>query len=374
MSLRTMAAMFDARSPSTSPGIGDAYRRQSLLRRLLLYAKSSEQEATENFTTEALAGAIRQSAEPMAQALAKAGAISGSSVRFSTVMTQVGLSGTGIVDLILGGDDGSGPIECLIEVKVGSGESGDQLQRYRNYIDAQNDLTRRVLVVLSREPIATNVDHRPLSWRDIWTAVTPQTTTRGSIWRDLKTFLEEIGMADDTGMAISAGEAASLGSAAGLCRKTTAILDDVLNHWRPTYPGIWPASVRQILAREFANDGRLVVIAGASTSPMWLYLGAIDEGNEAWATVWVEVRDRRAPVVDRLREAIGRGDVPNGWRGQIDRPEILITQERLVTLPDRLTAVAWFNARIQELGAADVMSAIALPPSGAEKGGGSVEA
>ncbi|MHB8960534.1 MAG: hypothetical protein ACYDAN_12995 [Candidatus Limnocylindrales bacterium] len=100
----------------------------STLARLFAYAKSSKSEALDNFTTEALASAIRDDFRPFVPVLVDAGLLRyDEEPRTVGVETQVAVTGAGIVDLDLVLEGEGWLAEVWIEVKVFAGESAEQL-------------------------------------------------------------------------------------------------------------------------------------------------------------------------------------------------------------------------------------------------------
>jgi hypothetical protein len=123
----------------------------SLFGRLFRYARSTETDQLENFTTEALAAAIREQPTPFLATLAEHGIPAAlPSARTSVlVTTQEAVAGVGIVDLVVRLFDGTSlRQEVWVEVKVWAPESGDQLARYRAHLLSRPDGDRCTLVTL----------------------------------------------------------------------------------------------------------------------------------------------------------------------------------------------------------------------------------
>lgn len=201
---------------------------------LLRYARSSEIEATEDFTTEALAACIRSDPAPVLFLLERLSVIgSAGEVAEVVALTQVMEVGAGIIDLVLQLRLPDRLMEVWIEVKVAAGESGNQIDNYRRFIESQPDGLRPQLVTLSRWPIRPDPD---LTWL-AWQAVRAQALTSAEpYWRDLAAFLEDIDMADEFDAPTTSREAASLADAARLLGKTGRILLPVFDQARRSGP------------------------------------------------------------------------------------------------------------------------------------------
>ena len=128
----------------------------STLDRLYSYAKSTGAGARENFTTEALAGLIHDDPAPILRVLRDGGHLPLGKPSDIALDTQVVLPGAGVLDLVLVIVIDGRRYELWIEVKVNAGESGTQLDAYRDH--------------LARIP-ANHLGHLQLQ-RQIWNAET----------------------------------------------------------------------------------------------------------------------------------------------------------------------------------------------------------
>ena len=135
MSLRAQPVL----SPTAVESIpAEQYRTRSRLGRLYLYSKDTAFTAQENFTTEALALAVLESAQPMLRAIRRMSTVAECPFAFKSVVslrprTQVYTPGGGFLDLVLDAFDANHFVvgEAWVEVKVGAPESGTQLDAYR---------------------------------------------------------------------------------------------------------------------------------------------------------------------------------------------------------------------------------------------------
>jgi hypothetical protein len=236
----------------------------STLKRLYDYAKVATSEPLENFTTEALAGAIRADPAPILDALGRRGIIAPDLVRDVAAFTQVYVSVAdryGYLDLMLQLELPPGPHEVWFENKTGSPEGVGQLAFYRAVIDANAaDGVERHLVALAPYAISRDQHHVFVSWQEVATAARMHATS--PFWHDLVEFLEEIGMTEESTLPVTAREAAAVTDAHRLFTKTKAVLTRV-NAWAREHITDWPGDawwkdgqIRGGMLRQFAEKGR----------------------------------------------------------------------------------------------------------------------
>lgn len=193
----------------------------STLSRLFAYARTPDSDPRENFTTEALAGAIRSDPQPMLAALARHGIIDPDAVDTCDPYTQAFHPGAGTIDLMLQLSVGGEAREVWVEVKVDAPESGVQLDNYQAFIDA-GDLPRE-LIVLAKDSLAGRESMTTLRWREV-ASLASTLAPDSRPWSDLVTYLEEIGMTEHSTYPISLREAASLEDAWGLFQKAASAI------------------------------------------------------------------------------------------------------------------------------------------------------
>jgi hypothetical protein len=211
---------------------------RSTLSRLFEYAKVYPSEPRENFTTGALAGAIRHDPAPFLAVLGDAGLLAPSEVVRCQPFTQVAFAGAGTIDLVLQVETLARVFELWIEVKVDAPESGDQLRSYHRYIATHEHQLSRVLAVLSKDGLDTDLPLTQLRWRDLARTIARQ-AAHDTVWADLADYLEEIRMTDGATFPITVREAAALEDAVSLVRKANAVLtivnDELLARGFPEY-------------------------------------------------------------------------------------------------------------------------------------------
>lgn len=330
----------------------------STLYRLLTYSSAPQNDARENFTTEALAGAIRHDPEPMLRALRGAEAV-GEGATVTAVHTQVSVAGTGIIDLVLEISTAGRPSTVWIEVKVDAGESGNQLGRYVAYIAAHRDHEMRLLVLARAAVGGSGV--RLMTWQSVRDAA------RGSkspFWKDFTRFLEEIHMADDYDAPVTATEAAALSPSVGLARKVERIVRIAAEHANKAAPGwSWPTDskdVRSQLADQLVNHGRYV-IANRNRGPAWCFFGVIHTADVAELCVVMEARPKPGDVRRRVHAAAR--DLGERWERPSAGWPVLVTKTPLLAHSTHDAAAKWLCAAIDDLKQCDLFAANGQPPS-----------
>jgi len=169
----------------------------SLFGRLFAYARGGTADALENFTTEALAAAIRADPRPFVDLLDWTGVVRAAPGTTATVETQLVVPDCGIIDLAATlATDTHLLAEIWVEVKAYAGESGDQLDRYRRHIGARPAWDRPILVTLSQFPFARDPAVAWIPWQTVWSIV-GRTDQPHPLWLEFRGFLEESDMADD---------------------------------------------------------------------------------------------------------------------------------------------------------------------------------
>ena len=185
-------------------------RARSRLGRLYLYSKDTAFTAQENFTTEALALAILDSAEPMLRAFRRMSTVAKCPFALGDVLalrprTQVYISGGGFLDLVL--------------------------DAYRR--EAKLHSRRVWLITLGPSPLRQDIPH--LTWMDLYQAART-TRPEPASWVDLRKFLEEQMIANDAMGPISDREAASLEATFDLFQKVLKVILVVHRSFHEVFP------------------------------------------------------------------------------------------------------------------------------------------
>jgi hypothetical protein len=335
----------------------------STLARLFHLAKATKAEARENFTTEALAAAIRSEPLPFVRALAELGIIVDEAAGPVTVQTQVPMVGAGILDLVVEHGPVAGRRSIWVEVKIYASESGNQLDRYVASIADQPLEQRPVLLVLGRRRLRADVPL--LSWQAVRRAVL-SSGTRNSWWLDLQEYLKELGMADDYDDPITQTDVAAILPAHQLLGKTARILRAYVENAKVIWPNVaWPADeaeIRRQLVTTFLRLGTFAVSIdrGPHTG---VSAGVYRRGGDGAAgfglRIWARPKSvmLRAEVL-RLAAKAGLGE---SWRRDPAEWEILGAYCAVAEFSDPDAAAAWLIARLLELKGAGLLALVENP-------------
>jgi hypothetical protein len=334
---------------------------RSTFGRLFTYTRETKADALENFTTEALAAAIREDPRPIVQLLRGMLLLPSLDDPIEVIAaTQVGVPGAGILDLVLDVRYPGRAVEIWVEVKVRAGESGQQLNNYRNHLSEVPPDGRPRLVTLARVRLG-QPDQLPwIPWQSIWRAARGASTS-STYWHDLRSFLEEIGMADAFDDPVSAREAASLDDAASLFGKTRRILAAVGAESNVRWPAFkWPTDERRIqrvLSAQFSRHRRFLMVAG-EVYRAYLFVGVTPIEGEAHAAVWVETRDKAVEPRRRIIAAADAAGLSDAWERDMGSWGGLHKFRRLVSFSSHGDVVQWFIDSLEELGQAGILALI----------------
>jgi hypothetical protein len=335
-----------------------------------LFTRVEHQDAArdplEDFTTEALAGAIRRDARPMLAALAQ-GSFNPANVseHHLTVLTQRTylVPGDEIrLDLVLLWSAKGSAIELWIEVKTGSPLSGKN--QLRRYADAQTQLTsmdgvaRPRLVLLSTSDLRSGDTAGDLtisahtSWQDVVDAVR-ETHDPDSLWLEFVLFLKEKRMTQDATFPITAREATSLGDAHRLYLKSIDLLNAVNAVGSERFPtvanGWWRSNdIPGFVRRQFRDHARFCLGLWGG-SKIGLTFGLVSgHAGEAMYTVWLEADPRYGDVRARVHAEAG-ALAAAGWELQYEGWILVQTRAHTVNFPTLEQATAWFVDRFTDL-------------------------
>lgn len=336
----------------------------SNLARLFTYARAEGNRPRENFTTEALAAAIRHDPAPILATLADRGVLDPTAVRSIDPFTQVTFAGAGIVDLLLVVSAHGGDQQVWIEVKVDAGLSGHQLDHYRQYIDTATDGVRRDLVLLSPSAIHTRVPHVAVRWREVAAAAVRLAPDLPS-WTDLVSYLREIGMTDRA-YPITLRESAALDDAVGLYRKAVDAIATTNRQLREEGFPRWVRADRgstawanQRVGQQLRQRGRLMAF-GSNQYKGWILYGFHSRDGETFASVWLEVDPKRTGERQSVREQADAGGLDTSWLRPLDgaRWQVLVKEARAIAFESEEATADWFVACHRELRDAGVLDLI----------------
>ena len=349
--------------------------------RLFRYAKGDPNVALENFTTEALRTAIEDDPTPMIRALRQTvparppdgrcqeGATAAihdllESVVGLTPHTQVAITGTGVIDLVLETTGTSLPAEIWVEVKTGAPETRSvdaddpgQLARYRDHL-ARRSGPRTSLLTLSDSPF----DCTPwLSWARLW-AVARSSPEVSRTWLDFLSFLKEQNVTDESLMPITAREASALGDAARLLGKASSVLAEVhaqgSSRWGPLFGWYVPSQVKSSLYRQFVYSGALKLAVGWEGDAAYMFTGLVEQDGEAYWTVSIEMI-KRSPEHRAQLYALAQDLASVTWTPREVGDMVASSAERAAALYEGRHAIDWLMQRLGDLDASGIMQAIA---------------
>lgn len=317
----------------------------STLSRLFHYAKATEAVAVENFTTEAVAAAIRLEPLPFLRALETVGVDCSS--EGLKVHTQVGIN-SGVIDLMLA-PSGARPV--AIEVKVDSSASGNQLDRYMEWIDSIPEPRRPRLVVLSPRRLDAPDEVVWLPWQSLWQGIGSVAT--GFLWRDIAVWLEERGMADSSFDPIDEVEAASLEGAHRLLKKAARILTPVAAHLNAVWAGSrWPVGQRAVTGQITTRFRRwpTFTVEHQTRYRAGLSVGVYFEDGAGWLGVWVWAPSKRHVERGCIEDMVPKLPA-DAWFLDRSHVELLGAYRRLADFCSSEAASEWATSRVDELAA-----------------------
>jgi hypothetical protein len=356
---------------------------------LLLRATTNPEQgrvALEDFTTEALAGAIRRQPETFLAAVARHVELGDHRASTPLTWTQRGFLRDGVqyrLDLILSWSRPS-PLHLWFEVKVQAGISGaGQLSAYA---DLQADLThddgerRAPVILISASDLRTDAERASgigwLPWQAIAESVARVGATADTLWVELTCFLEEIRMVDEM-FPITAREATSLPDAFRLYRKSVRLVAEVNARALGRYPevgpkGWWGSGAPEFVRKQFRDHGRFMLGAWGD-SPIGLMWGLDPTADgEATYAVWLEADPRNSKVHSDLHAAAASADLfrDGMWKPLFNGWQIVEARAHTVTFANLDDSVAWFIDRFDDLHRAQLLElrrSFTRPPSGSRE-------
>ncbi len=318
------------------------------LQRLFNYAKATHARALENFTTEALAAAIRSDPSVLVEGLVEIGAaVEPETIELVRVETQVHVPG-GIVDLVVELALDGRPRSFWIEVKAHAGLHGPQIQAYLDAAKTYPGAAEPVVLMLSKRPITAAVP--TLRWNLLRARIDDR---RHLYWQELRRFMEDNRMADDFDAPISPAELDAADMAHALLRKTARLAHEFLSSLPDQDP--WKAefstSERKItatIAQQFRRHRRLV--ARSRRYPRASF-GLLFEPTPQ-LRLWIEFRPTDFENRDAVFAAAKAGNLPPTWFMRAHGWAALATSMPVEGALDQQVAIAWLAERFAELGRA----------------------
>jgi hypothetical protein len=285
------------------------------------------------------------------------------------VQTQVPVDGVGTLDLFLKPASGR-PV--AIEVKVHSGESGDQLRRYREWTVKQAPEQRPWLVTLCRTRLSEHADVTWLPWQHLRRHALAQ--PKPGYWRDLADLLVECNMADDGDEPVTVTEAKVISDAYQLLKKTALILVEPAMEANRLWPGSnWPTGekeIRKVVARRFATWPTYTIASqGRSRAGISMGLYHEPETQDAWLGIWVSIAPRR--VQERARIDAQTSQLQGEpWFREHGTWTPVGGYAPLANVADHAEASRWFMSRladVAQVGLFDLIPKLGSPGIGDEE-------
>lgn len=337
----------------------------------------STRDALEDFTTEALAGAIRRDPRPMLSALSMAGAFDASRVSGQSLTVHAqrahSFAAYGIrLDLVLVWP--TSQIELWIEVKTGAPLSGVlQLERYmeaQRLMTEADSILRPPLVLLSdadlrfgHAPEAIDTDRLEpgyLAWQDLIEAAAT-TPDVDSLWLELAMFLKEKGMTQDTAFPISAREATSLGDSYRLYQKAVRLLTEVNTRASTRLPQLewWTTGIPVFVQKQFRDKGRHMLGIWNQSKIGLLFGLEAGRTDEAMYTVWLETDPRNAQIRPQVHGRAESGQLHHvGWEREFEGWKLVEARAHTINFATLDQAADWFIGRFLELESAGLLELI----------------
>lgn len=326
----------------------------STLYRLFTYAKADEAEALENFTTEALAAALREDLSPLLSVLRTVDVPRPPEPPFQVqVHSQVPIGTAGTVDLVVRLQSDVKTEEYWFEVKAHAKESGKQLSDYKEHVDSLPRDLRPALIVLSAKPLKMSVQVPELRWQAVWKAAAPL-RARSPYWRDLRLFLEEKHMAHPYDVPATSREACALNEAYSLLKKMEVALVPVAEYAATLMPDwSWPTKPAQIqikLANSFRWHGNFT-LGHSAKYRAGIAVGVYrdDESGEAWAGVRVWANPKATTLISQLHATANKAKLSQDWSREAEKWNALTSYRRLATFDEQDNVAGWLMARLKEL-------------------------
>lgn len=326
----------------------------STLLRLFRLAKAIGAQALENYTTEAFAAAVRADPGPLLVALRTRGIVNADAVEI--VETQVHIAGAGIIDLVARLVPGP---TLWIEAKVGAGESGDQLRRYVARIASMAATERPTLVILGPAMLTEDPTITWLPWQAVYDAIPTDGSTH-AYWADLKRFLKDIDMADDSNDPMTAAEKCSLGAAHRMLTKMAKVLAQAGAKANEVWPGSnWPAdpgAVRKQFGTRFPKGYGLTIEHKARYWPCGVSMGAYhdDASDDGRLGIWIWCQPKR--IVERERICGAADGLTLSWERDPASWELVGAQKKLAEFAGHAEHTEWLAGHLDDLKQAGLLT------------------
>ena len=310
----------------------------------------------ENFTTEALAAAIRSDPRPFLKAL---GEHETTSVFFvGTQLPVEGKQGYGILDLVVEVGSLENRRRYWFEVKVNAGEHGDQIEKYLGAIDSYPEEDRPRLRILGPRPLREDVQW--ISWQSVRDGIeSTESVNPNPYWNDLKVFLEEIGMADSFSDPFTSADLVALRPASSLLGKVARLFRSFVDQSKTIWEEAnWPpteGNIRKELGKFFVRDGVFAMNARTHRNKgVAVGVCSGESTGNALLRMWIWLKPMRIQERDKLWKQAGSLDT-TVWSRVPDCFELLSASRSLCHFEDAEEATGWLLDRLRDLAQAGVL-------------------
>jgi hypothetical protein len=334
--------------------------------------------ARENFSTEAIALAIRVDPRPFVRVLR--------SVLGDGVLPEVnrvecttefpleyGSKDGGRIDLVLVFHTPVGRREFWIEAKIDAPEQPDQLKRY---LTRALELTPspKVLQLGGWTKLFSRVDW--ITWQQVRDGIR---VSDSAIWLDFQAYLEENLMADDFNDPISSDEVDSIAPATRMLHKTARLIraatqriavetgkdwiTDIEGKSQAAKEPYWvERALRTQLSARFREGGELCVAAWEKGSSTWTELGWFRDGAELKFGVRVKVEPSKPVIRQRVSGIADQVPLGGIWLRSEDGPIVLGAYSTVAAVLALDDPAEWLVDRYRELNDAGLLTLVSDNP------------
>lgn len=335
----------------------------SSLAALWRYARAEKIEALENFSTEAVAAAIRSDARPFVRLLHEKKLLNTDREPVDLLVVTQKPVASGFVDLAVTLIGPDWTHEVWVEVKVNSGLNGNQIETYLEAIRGRGPQLPTTLAFLTKYRIRPYPYLVRITWEELKVSATAA-DPRAYLWRDLAAYLEDVGVTDPFNDPVTPSEAAGMLDAARLLRKMRRLLRRAARDARAQWPQLaFPDSTGvadRFVEEQFADHARLTI--GTRGGRANVLMGIVQrEASVHWSeaepqvAVWVEHHPKATEVRRLLIEGAASGGLGSDWQRYWKGYWALLRHEPVSKHPDLEEMRAWWFARLEELDAAGII-------------------
>lgn len=318
--------------------------------RLLEVAKSTKISKIEDYTTEILCRAIQDDLIPFQNIIEKIGILSPcEEIIKITPYTQFPI-GNGRIDLILQIETQNEEIDLLFEIKVNSPESGNQLDKYVDFV--KRCKRRTILLSIGKDVLRKDIP--VIFWQQIWDSIS-ETKTCSVCWLELSKFLKDIFMADEFNKPISVCEVKSFSDTFVLLQKSWHILQPVSIYINNLCPhALFPTARDKILemaSSQFIHN-RFILYSNFNNAKAYLMFGFAFYDQELNLAVWIETDNPRHQWIrEALIDKANQLCLSDDWSRikDLKRWEVLLVKEAIKNDMAITECSKWFTKKIDQL-------------------------